>query len=311
MAHNHAGHSHGAIAYGRAFAIGVVLNLGFVVVEFVFGRLSGSLALVADAGHNLGDVLGLVLAWGAALLATRRASLRRTYGFRSSTILAALINAIVLLFAVGAIVWEAIERLEQPQPVGEVTVMVVAAVGIVINGVTALLFASGRKEDLNIRGAFLHMAADAGVSLGVVISAALMLATGWLWLDPVVSLVVAAAILLSTWGLLRDSVNLALAGVPSSIDLNAVQSYFAGVGEIQEVHDLHVWALSTTEPALTAHLVVGDRSDGDGLIRRVERDLHDRFGIEHTTLQLETEAGCRGCDGDDIPLAAVHSAKQT
>ncbi len=295
MAHNHA-HGSGAIAFGRAFAIGVVLNLAFVAVEFVFGHLSGSLALVADAGHNLGDVLGLVLAWGAAVLATRRPSMRRTYGLRSSTILAALINAVVLLIAVGAIIWEAIERLEQPQPVGGVTVMIVAAVGIVINGITALLFASGRHEDLNIRGAFLHMAADAGVSLGVVVSGALMLATGWLWLDPLVSILVAVVILLGTWGLLRDSVNLALAGVPASIDLGAVQSYFAAVPEVHGVHDLHVWALSTTEPALTAHLVVGDRSADDALIRRIEQDLHDRFGIEHTTLQLETEAGCHGCD---------------
>ena len=295
MAHNHA-HGSGAIAFGRAFAIGVVLNLAFVAVEFVFGHLSGSLALVADAGHNLGDVLGLVLAWGAAVLATRRPSIRRTYGLRSSTILAALINAVVLLIAVGAIIWEAIERLEQPQPVGGVTVMIVAAVGIVINGITALLFASGRHEDLNIRGAFLHMAADAGVSLGVVVSGALMLATGWLWLDPLVSILVAVVILLGTWGLLRDWLTWRWREFQPRSDLGAVQSYFAAVPEVHGVHDLHVWALSTTEPALTAHLVVGDRSGDDALICRIEQDLHDRFGIEHTTLQLETEAGCHGCD---------------
>jgi len=304
LAHNHGhGHSHATVRYGRAFAIGVALNLVFVAVEFVYGRLAGSLALVADAGHNLSDVLGLLLAWGAAVLATRRPSRRRTYGWRSSTILAALANAVVLLLAVGAIAWEAIERLSAPEPVAEGTVMVVAAIGIAINAATALLFMRGQHEDLNIRGAFLHMAADAGVSLGVVISGAIIFATGWLWIDPLVSLVLAGVILLSTWGLLRDSVNLAMAGVPDGIELGAVEQYLADQPEVAGVHDLHVWALSTTEPALTAHLRVDERQDGDALLRRVERELHDRFGIEHITIQLEQEAGCHGCEVDRATLA--------
>lgn len=303
MGHSHAhGHSHGAIRYGRAFAIGVTLNLAFVAVEFVYGRLAGSLALVADAGHNLGDVLGLLLAWGAALLATRRPSLRRTYGLRGSTILAALANAVVLLIAVGAIAWEAIGRLSAPEPVAGATVIVVAAIGIVINTATALMFMRGQHEDLNIRGAFLHMAADAGVSLGVVISGIIMLLTGWLWVDPLVSLLVAGIILWSSWSLLRDSVNLALAGVPGSIELGAVERFLAGQPEVAGVHDLHVWALSTTEPALTAHLRVDERQDGDALLRRVERELHDRFGIEHTTIQLETESGCHGCGVERVAV---------
>jgi len=303
LAHNHGhGHSHATVRYGRAFAIGVALNLVFVAVEFVYGRLAGSLALVADAGHNLSDVLGLLLAWGAAVLATRRPSRRRTYGWRSSTILAALANAVVLLLAVGAIAWEAIERLSAPEPVAEGTVMVVAAIGIAINAATALLFMRGQHEDLNIRGAFLHMAADAGVSLGVVISGAIIFATGWLWIDPLVSLVLAGVILLSTWGLLRDSVNLAMAGVPDGIELGAVEQYLADQPEVAGVHDLHVWALSTTEPALTAHLRVDERQDGDALLRRVERELHDRFGIEHITIQLEQEAGCHGCKVDRATL---------
>jgi cobalt-zinc-cadmium efflux system protein len=285
MAHDHA---HELTNYGRAFAIGVVLNLGFVLVEFFYGRLSNSLALVADAGHNLSDVLGLLLAWGASVLARRQPSQRRTYGFRRSTILAALINAAVLLMAIGAIAWEALRRFSDPQPVTGTTVIVVAAIGIAINTVTALLFMSGQKDDLNLRGAFLHMAADAGVSFGVVLAGIAILLTGWVWLDPIVSLIVAGVILVATWGLLRDSVNLALDAVPEHIDTADVQTYLVSLPAVVDVHDLHIWAMSTTESALTAHLVIPYGNDGDALLTQVTQTLHDRFGIEHATLQLET-----------------------
>lgn len=290
-------HSHTPTNYGRAFAIGIALNLGFVLIEFIYGRLSNSLALVADAGHNLSDVLGLVLAWGASILAQRQPSQRRTYGLRRSTILASLANAVVLLVAVGAIAWEAIGRFNAQAPVTATTVIVVALIGVVINTATALLFISGQKEDLNLRGAFLHMAADAGVSLGVVLSGLAILATGWLWLDSVVSLLVAALILVSTWGLLRDSVNLALDAVPENIDMSEVQTYLRQLPQVADVHDLHIWGMSTTESALTAHLVMpGGRGD-EALLNRVERELHDKFGIEHTTIQLETGQGCaRSCN---------------
>src|SRR5215475_3864962 len=233
------GHRHGAANYSRAFAIGVVLNLGFVVVEFIYGHLAHSLALVADAGHNLSDVLALSLAWGAAVLAQRRPTPGRTYGLRRSSILAALMNAIVLLVAVGAIAWEAVRRFSAPSPVAEQTVIWVAAIGIVINAGTALLFLSGRQGDVNIRGAFLHMAADAGVSLGVVLAGVAILATGWWWLDPVVSLAIVVVILIGTWDLLRESVNLALDAVPANVDLHGVRQFLAGLPKVVDVHDLH------------------------------------------------------------------------
>jgi cobalt-zinc-cadmium efflux system protein len=281
-------HAHETINYGRAFAVGVVLNLGFVVMEFLYGQLAHSLALVADAGHNLSDVLALVLAWGAAVLAQRRPTPGRTYGLRRSSILAALVNAIVLLVAVGAIAWEAVRRFHEPTPVAEQTVIWVAAVGIVINTGTALLFLAGRKEDLNMRGAFLHMAADAGVSLGVVLAGVAILATGWWWLDPVVSLVIVVVILLSTWGLLRDAVNLALDAVPEGVDMQGITQYLAGLPKVVDVHDLHIWGMSTTETALTAHLVMPEAVGDDALLARIEGELHTLFGIEHTTIQIET-----------------------
>lgn len=264
------------------------MNLAFVVIEFAYGRISNSLALVADAGHNLGDVLGLALAWGAAILSTRTPTANRTYGLRRSSILAALGNAVVLLLSVGAIGWEAITRLRQPEPVAGMTVIVVAAIGIAVNAITALLFAAGRKSDLNIKGAFLHMAADAGVSLGVVIAGAVMLATGWLWIDPVVSIAVVAVIVVGTWGLLRDSVNLALDAVPDGIEIREVTEHFLEVPEVVGVHDLHIWGMSTTEAALTAHLVVAGTHCDDKLIAEMCHTLHEKFGIEHATLQLET-----------------------
>jgi len=292
MAHHH---DHGPTNYGWAFAIGVALNLTFVLIEAFYGYVAHSLALIADAGHNLSDVLGLLLAWGASILARRLPTQRRTYGLRRSSILAALINSVVLLITVGGIAWEAIRRFNVPGPVAGATVIWVAVVGIVINTATALLFLSGRKSDLNIRGAFLHMAADAGVSLGVVLAGIAILATGWLWLDPVVSLMIVIVILVGTWGLLRDSLNLALDAVPENIDVVRVQAYLASLPDVSDVHDLHIWGISTTETALTAHLIVREITGGDALLSRVCKELHDEFGIEHATLQLEAGDSAYPC----------------
>jgi cobalt-zinc-cadmium efflux system protein len=281
------GHSHSPTNYGRAFAIGITLNLVFVIFEVVYGRLSHSLALVADAGHNFSDVLGLVLAWVAMLLARRRPTPERTYGFRRSSIFAALINAAVLLISVGAIAWEAVGRLSRPNAVQETTVIWVASIGILINAGTALMFLSGRKDDMNIRGAFQHMAADAIISLGVVLTGIVIIETGWLWLDPAVSLVIVGLIVYSTWDLLRDSLNLALDAVPAGIDMNAVREYLSSLPTCVDVHDLHVWGMSTTEAALTAHVVMTQTACDDALLARAARELHEKFGIEHTTLQVE------------------------
>ncbi len=280
-------HNHAPTNFGRAFAIGVILNLAFVILEVIYGRAANSLALVADAGHNLSDVLGLALAWGAMILARRSPTSERTYGFRRSSILAALVNAAVLLISVGAIAWEAIIRLKNPNSVEETTVIWVAAVGILINGGTALLFMSGRKGDLNIRGAFVHLASDAVITLGVVVTGAAMLYTGWMWLDPVVSLIISALITYGTWGLLRDSVNLALDAVPEGIDMKGIKEYLASLPTCMDVHDLHVWGMSTTETALTAHVVMNKKVCDDALLAKTASELHEKFGIEHTTLQVE------------------------
>ena len=288
-AHSGAGHSHAPKSFGAAFAIGTTLNFGFVVLEVVFGIYAHSLALVADAGHNMGDVLGLLLAWGASILARSAPTQRRTYGLRSSSILAALFNAIFLLVSVGAIAWEAIRRFGDPTDVAGKTVIWVSAVGIAINTATALMFMSGRKGDLNIRGAFMHMAADAGVSAGVVVAGFAILATGYHWIDPVVSLVISAVIIWGTWGLLRDSVNLALQAVPEGIDLAKVKEFLARLPNVTSVHDLHIWPMSTTETALTVHLVRDvDRCDSS-LLEKCCKDLHDKFEIQHATIQFETE----------------------
>ena len=286
--HGPGGHSHAPASFGSAFAIGIALNFGFVIVEAVYGVLAHSLALVADAGHNLGDVLGLLLAWGATFLARTAPTERHTYGLRSSSILAALFNAIFLLITVGAIAWEAIRRFGDPTIVEARIVIWVAVVGIVINTATALLFMSGRKRDLNIRGAFLHMAADAGVSFGVVLAGFLIIVTGSLWIDPVISLVIAAVITWGTWGLLRDSANLALQAVPQGIEVAKVRQYLSSLPHVTEVHDLHIWPMSTTETALTAHLV-RDIDDCDcALLEQAAQDLNRKFEIQHTTLQFET-----------------------
>ena len=289
QSHGALGHSHAPKNFGKAFAIGTALNFAFVIVEVVYGIFAHSLALVADAGHNMGDVLGLLLAWTASILARTAPTQRRTYGLRSSSILAALFNAIFLLVSVGAIAWEAIRRFGDPTEVAGGIVIWVAAVGIAINTATALMFMSGREGDLNIRGAFLHMAADAGISAGVVVAGFAILATGYHWIDPVVSLAIAAVIVWGTWGLLRDSVNLALHAVPEGIDLAQVKEYLAGLPHVVAVHDLHVWPMSTTETALTAHLVrTVDRCDSS-VLEKCCKDLHDKFEIQHATIQFETQ----------------------
>lgn len=286
MSHDHS-HAHAPADFGRAFIIGIALNIGFVLFEVTFGLIAQSLALLADAGHNLSDILGLALAWGASVLARRAPTKRRTYGLRGTTILAALANAVLLYVAIGAIAWEAIRRFGQLQNVEGETVVWVAALGVVINGITALLFMSGRKSDMNVRGAFLHMVADAGVSLGVVISGVLISGTGWLWLDPVISLAIVLVIGVGTWSLLKESVNLSLGAVPSGVDSPGVERYLAGIPGVVQVHDLHIWGMSTTETALTAHLVMPDAVCDDGMLARISDELLHRFGIHHTTIQLE------------------------
>ena len=295
--HDHAGHghSHAPASFGRAFAIGTMLNLGFVAVEAVYGVLAGSMALLADAGHNLSDVLGLVIAWGAATLAKRSPTARYTYGLRSSSILAAFLNALLLLVAIAVIAVEAIRRFSEPAPVAGTTVMVVAAIGIVVNGVTAWLFASGRKGDLNVRGAFLHMAADAAVSAGVVAAGFVISRTGWSWIDPVTSLVIVGVIAVSTWGLLRDSVNMSLQATPPGLDRDEVADFLRGRPGVAAIHDLHVWPLSTTETALTVHLLIPAGYPGDAYTAELASAMHERFGIDHATVQIETDAAtpCR------------------
>ncbi|WP_232629562.1 cation diffusion facilitator family transporter [Methylobacterium sp. Leaf118] len=286
--HGGHGHSHAPKDFGRAFALGIALNAGFVVVEATYGILANSMALVADAGHNLSDVLGLVAAWIASVLVKRAPSARFTYGLRGSSILAALFNAVTLLVATGAIIAEAIGRFFEPAPVAGTTVMVVAGIGILINGFTAWLFASGGRDDINLRGAYLHMLADAAVSAGVVLAGLVILATGFNGIDPVVSLIIAGIIIAATWGLLLDSLRMALAAVPPGIDPAAVRACLAGQPGVTGLHDLHIWPMSTTESALTAHLVLA-QAPGDGFLRDSADLLRTRFGIAHTTLQVELE----------------------
>lgn len=288
-AHGHVGHSHAPDHFGFAFAAGVTLNSVFVVAELVFGYAANSLALISDAVHNFSDVISLLLAWGAMWLAGKQPTHRHTYGYRRASILAALFNAGLLLIAVGGIAVEAINRIQQPAAVAGWTVVVVAALGILVNGGTALLFMRGRHGDLNIRGAYLHMAADAGVSFGVVVAALVIMATGWLWVDPAISLGIAAVVLASGWGLAKDSVNLALDGVPKGIELAKVKDYLVRLEGVTELHDLHIWAMSTNETALTAHLV---RPAGfnDAFLHGVCEQLSLRFNIHHATLQIEASS---------------------
>ena len=293
--HQCAHHHHSPDNYGKAFAIGVTLNVLFVIVEAGFGFYTNSLALLADAGHNLSDVLGLLMAWGGYALARVAPSPKRTYGWRGSTILAALFNALLLLVAVGGIAWEAIFRLSNPNEVTAPIVIAVAFIGVIINTATAMLFMKGRDGDLNIRGAYLHMAADALLSLGVVIAGVTILVTSWFWVDPVTSLVIAVIILFGTWGLLRESVNLAMHAVPAKIDPAAVKEFLESTPGVTEVHDLHIWAMSTTEIALTAHLVKPDAGDEDVLLRETAEELHHHFDISHTTIQIERSITAANC----------------
>jgi cobalt-zinc-cadmium efflux system protein len=301
--HSH-DHDHADVdTTSRAFAVGVTLNLAFVVIEAGFGVWANSLSLLADAGHNFSDVIGLLAAWAAMVLSKRLPSTRYTYGLRGSTILAALANAMLLLVAVGGIAWEAIRRLSEPTPVNESTMIWVALAGVVVNVATALMLRRGREHDINLRGAYLHMVADAAVSVGVAVAGAGMLLTGWLWLDPAVSLIIAVVIFIGTWGLLKESLRLSLHAVPERIDPVAVQAYLQALPGVCEVHDLHIWGMSTTETALTAHLVVTGGHPGDEFLDRVAEELEHRFQIGHATLQIELADGngaCRLAPGDVV-----------
>lgn len=296
-AHDHGigGHHHVPADFGTAFAVGIGLNLAYVVGEAFYGVAVHSLALLADAGHNLGDVLGLAGAWLASVLGRRKPGGRYTYGLRRASVLAALGNAVLLLVVTGGIAWEAVRRIMEPEPSGGLVMVVVAAVGVAVNGATALLFMAGRKGDLNIRGAFLHMAADALVSLGVVVAGAVIMATGWLWLDPAVSLVVSGIIVAGTWGLLRDAVNFSLDAVPPGIDQDKVAAFLRGLPGVAEVHDLHIWGMSTTETAMTAHLVRPGAAIDDDMLHEACDSLRSRFGIHHTTFQVEDGSGVHPC----------------
>lgn len=295
--HSHAHRDHARTGFGRAFAIGIALNTAFVLAEAIAGFSANSMALLADAGHNLSDVLGLGMAWAGAVMAMRPSSERFTYGLKKAPILAALMNAILLLVAIGAILLESVRRLISPEPSDAITVIAIAAVGIVINGATALLFASGRKSDLNIRAAFLHMAADAAVLAGVLLAGVAILATGYEWVDPVVSIVVALIILWGTYDLLKQSTWMSLAAVPPGISLRTVEQSLREVPGVEDLHDLHIWPMSTTENALTAHLLVTDEGLRQGVLTHVRVLLHERFQLEHATIQIETiaEDNCADC----------------
>lgn len=286
-------HSHSSHNYNRAFSVGVSLNVIFVIIETGYGIKAGSLALIADAGHNLSDVLGLLLAWGATALARKPATEKRTYGFRKVTIMAALASAILLLVALGGIAWETIGRFSHPRPVEGITIIIVAGIGVVINTITALLFISGQKHDLNIRGAFLHMAVDAIVSLGVVIAGVAIMQTGLLIIDPLISVCIIILILISTWSLLRDSTNLAIDSVPQNIDIAGIKNFLNNQNHVVQLHDLHVWSMSTTEVALSVHLIVEGTVPKD-FLSNLQQQFHDDFDIEHSTIQVErkTDAPC-------------------
>ena len=285
--HGHHHHHHGDPGHGRAFAIAIALNAAFVAIEFFYGFLANSTALMADAGHNLSDVLSLILAWGAAVLAKREPSGRYTYGLRSSSILAALFNGMLLMAATGAIAWGAVQRLMAPTPVEGLTVSVVAGIGIAVNGMSAWLFMKGSKDDLNIRGAYLHLAADAAISLGVLVAGLVVLSTGWAWIDPAVSLVIVVLIMKSTWSLLREALDMTLGAVPGNVDADEVEQFLRARPGVTGVHDLHIWSMSTTDVALTCHLVMPSGYPGDAAIDQIAQDLKEQFGIQHTTLQTE------------------------
>ena len=294
-AHHH-GHSHAPANFNSAFAIGIALNIAFVAVEAWYGWKVNSLALLADAGHNLSDVAGLVLAWGGALAGRLRPTARHTYGWQRASILAAFFNALLLLVAMGSLAWEALGRLGRPEATQGWTIIAVAGIGIAVNTATALLFMRGRKGDLNIRGAFLHMAGDALVSLGVVIGGALYLWRGWAWIDPVMSLAIAAVIVAGTWSLFKQSLHMLFDGVPEQLDLARVRKVLLQLPGVDEVHDLHVWAMGTSQIALTAHVVLNAQgSDTDAVLQDAEHELHEHFEIRHVTLQVESAAYAQSC----------------
>lgn len=288
-------HQHGQPGTGTIFAAGMVLNLTFVLVETGYGFVANSMALLADAGHNFGDVLGLAAAWIATFLSRRQPSRRYTYGLRSSSILAALLNAVILLIAVGAIIVEAIQRLLSPEPVAVITVIIVAGIGVIINGTTAILLMRGEQSDLNVRSAVAHMAADTFVSIGVAVSGVIILATGWLQIDPAIGLIVAVTIVAGTWRLLRHSLDLALHAVPPGIDPQQVHDFLLTVAGVDAIHDLHIWPMSTADTALTCHLVMPAGHPGDDALEQLAHELHDRFGIEHVTVQIETGDPAHPC----------------
>jgi len=294
MSHSHS-HRHEINNYNHSFAIGIALNIIFVIIEVSYGLVADSLALIADAGHNLSDVMSLMLAWGANRLATKHPTQKRTYGLRKVTILASLLSAVLLFVALGGIAWESIERLSTPQPVEGMIIIIVAAIGVVINTATALLFVKGQKHDLNIRAAYLHMAADAAISLGVVLAGIAIMITGWLWLDPLISLLIVIVILLGTWNLLKDSIELSIDAVPKDIDVSEIKNYLLCLENVSDMHDLHVWALSTTETALTVHLVTTHKLIDNDFLQKVQEHLHDHFGIAHVTVQMEKEASDYSC----------------
>ncbi|MBN9351068.1 MAG: cation transporter [Chitinophagaceae bacterium] len=298
--HHHHSHAHPQVVKGNTFIWAILLNSVFIVIEWIYGMVADSSALLADAGHNLSDVLSLAFAWGAILLANRRPRGKFTYGFRRTTILASLLNALIIFFTVIVIAYEAIEKLKHPVAVSGKIIIIVAAIGIVINGVTALLFREGKNKDLNVKGAYLHMMSDAAVSLGVVVSGFIIMYTNAIWLDSIVSFVIIVVIAIGTWNLFKESINLALDAVPAGIRLEEVRSYLLSMKEVEEVHDLHIWALSTTQNALTTHLVIPKGYD-DSLLENIRQTLRDRFCIDHTTIQVEqsldTASHHQGCTG--------------
>ena len=293
-------HTHVPADFGNAFAIATLLNFALVIAQVIYGLSANSIALLADAAHNFGDSLSLLLAWGAHVLGRRLPTERFTYGYRSASILSALINAVMMLVTTGAIAWEAIQRFSDPVVVGGLTVMVVAAVGIAVNGVSAWFLMAGRKDDLNVRGAFLHLVADAAVSAAVVLAGAIILVFGWNWIDPLVSLLVSAVIVWGAWALLRESVQLSMNAVPAAIDPSDVCGFLETLPGVASIHDLHIWAMSTTENALTCHLVMPQGHPGDAFIARASHDLEHRFKIRHPTFQIEL------ADAGPCPLAPAH-----
>jgi len=292
MSHNH---QHEVKNYNRAFSVGILLNVVYVLIEAGYGLSINSLALIADAGHNLSDIAGLLLAWGANILAHKAKTEKRTYGYGKATVLASLLSAILLLVAIGGITWEAINRIFEPQPIEGMTIIVVAGIGILINTLTALLFIKDQKHDLNIRGAFLHMAADAGISLAVVLAGILIMYGGWLWIDPAISLFIAVVILFATWGLFKESVNYSMDGVPQHIDNDGIKQYLTNFPHVVAIHDLHIWPLSTTEIALTVHLIVDVNHINNDFLSKIQHHLCEVFQIDHSTIQVEASKNENNC----------------